>query len=165
MVRQLCRIFSTPKRFLERAVGPDKLLLNFFVARPVGAILYVEVQEDMYLGMVLWCPWYMWMSTALDSERDIWVTHVRVRGERSWGRNECGPWTDVSPSIARDCGDRLEGESLGITTRRSLPKDIITTRRPLPKGTRNTRNTRNQIVWWCDSLMSNNSGKLYVSKK
>ena len=37
-VRQWCRIFATPERFLGRARGPPKLLINFFVERPVGVV-------------------------------------------------------------------------------------------------------------------------------
>ena len=35
MVRQWCRIFSNPERFFKRVKGPEKMLLEFFVARPV----------------------------------------------------------------------------------------------------------------------------------
>ena len=35
MVRQWCRIFSNPERFFKRVKGPEKVLLEFFVARPV----------------------------------------------------------------------------------------------------------------------------------
>ena len=38
MVRQWCRIFRTPKLYFERARGPDKLLLDFFVVHPVGVV-------------------------------------------------------------------------------------------------------------------------------
>ena len=38
MVRQWCRIFATPERFIDRARGPDKMLLDFFVVRPVGVV-------------------------------------------------------------------------------------------------------------------------------
>ena len=36
--REWCRVFSTPKRFLVRARGPAKQLINFFVERPVGVV-------------------------------------------------------------------------------------------------------------------------------
>lgn len=35
-VRQWLRVFSTPERFVARASGPQKMLIDFFVARPVG---------------------------------------------------------------------------------------------------------------------------------
>ncbi len=35
-VRQWCRIFSAPERFLARESGPEKMLIDFFVVYPVG---------------------------------------------------------------------------------------------------------------------------------
>ena len=51
MMRQWCRIISTPERFLVRAHGPSKLLIDFFVVHPVGVVC------------VHWCGWgckYVW---------------------------------------------------------------------------------------------------------
>ena len=42
-VRQWCRIFSTPGRFLSRASGPEKTLIDFFVVHPVGRHTYIRL--------------------------------------------------------------------------------------------------------------------------
>ena len=64
-VRLWCRIFCTPEQFLTRAQGPAKLLVDFFVGRPVGAVVVVVMVvavcrercgvSGMLCCVVVWC--------------------------------------------------------------------------------------------------------------
>ena len=69
MVRQWCRIFANANRFVERVKGKGEtllkgeMLLNFFVARPVGAavhmcmcMLYCVKRVCMYLSVYIYSP-------------------------------------------------------------------------------------------------------------
>ena len=47
-VRQWCRLFWTPEKFVVNTVlGPAKLLLDFFVARPVRNLDIVLARETI----------------------------------------------------------------------------------------------------------------------
>ena len=51
MVRQWCRIFANANRFVKRVKGEGEMLLNFFVARPVGAIVHMCMRMQVYIWL------------------------------------------------------------------------------------------------------------------
>ena len=51
MVRQWCRIFANANRFVKRVKGEGEMLLNFFVERPVGAVVHVCMRMRVYIWL------------------------------------------------------------------------------------------------------------------